>query len=97
MEGLVAILAIFVFLPVLSFLTIVVPIWLILHYRKKNRETTELSDMDRKQIGELFQVANKLDERVATLEAILDMETPGWRQKQAPSSDLSQQSNNQGE
>ena len=97
MEGLVAIIAIFIFLPVLSFLTIVVPIWLILHYRKKNRETTELSDTDRKQIGELFQVAKNLEDRVGTLEAILDMETPGWRQKQNPSSDSSQQPNNQGE
>lgn len=74
---------VFFFVPIVVFLTIVAPIWLILHYRSKSRSRGSLSDSERMEIDEMIQVANKMAARIETLEAILDVESPGWREKQS--------------
>jgi phage shock protein B len=37
-------------------------------------------------LEDMIEVANKMAARIETLEAILDVETPGWREKQQQSS-----------
>ncbi len=67
--------------PVIIFMVIVAPIWLILHYRSKKQVSQGLSEEEYIQLSELSEMADKMGERIQTLEAILDAETPNWRSK----------------
>ena len=67
------------FVPTIVFLVIVAPLWILMHYRSKQRARSELSAEER-QLLELLSVrAERMGERIETLESILDDETPGWR------------------
>ena len=67
--------------PVIIFMIIVAPIWLILHYRSKKQVSQGLSQEEYIQLSELSEVADNMADRIQTLEAILDAETPNWRTK----------------
>ncbi|MEW6981768.1 envelope stress response membrane protein PspB [Colwelliaceae bacterium 6471] len=68
--------------PVIIFMIIVAPIWLILHYRSKRQISQGLTEEEYAQLSELSELADKMADRIKTLEAILDAETPDWRNKQ---------------
>lgn len=72
------------FVPIIVFLTIVAPIWIVVHYRYKSKANSGdgLSANDRAELDEMIEVANKMAARIETLESILDVESPGWREKQ---------------
>jgi phage shock protein B len=67
--------------PLIVFLVIVAPIWLVLHYRSKRQLSQGLSEGDYTQLHELAATADKMTTRIKTLEAILDAEAPQWRNK----------------
>ncbi len=67
--------------PVIIFMIIVAPIWLILHYRSKKQVSQGLSQEEYIQLSELSEIADNMADRIQTLEAILDAETPNWRNK----------------
>ena len=67
--------------PVIIFMIIVAPIWLGLHYRSKKQVSQGLSQEEYIQLSELSEVADTMADRIQTLEAILDAETPNWRTK----------------
>ena len=67
--------------PVIIFMIIVAPIWLVLHYRSKKQVSQGLSQEEYIQLSELSEVADTMADRIQTLEAILDAETPNWRTK----------------
>lgn len=67
--------------PVIIFMVIVAPIWLILHYRSKGQVSQGLSEEEYIQLSNLSETADKMADRIQTLEAILDAETPEWRNK----------------
>ncbi len=67
--------------PVIIFMVIVAPIWLILHYKSKRQVSQGLSEEEYIQLSELSEMADKMADRIKTLEAILDAETPDWRNK----------------
>lgn len=67
--------------PVIIFMVIVAPIWLILHYRSKRQMSQGLSEEEYQQLQDLSEMADSMAERIHTLEAILDAETPEWRSK----------------
>jgi phage shock protein B len=69
------------FVPTIVFLVIVAPLWITLHYRSKQRAQGALSDDERMSLEQLGMRAEQMGERIATLEAILDSETPGWRKR----------------
>ena len=79
MEGIV----VAFFVPVVVFLVIVAPLWIILHYRAKGQQVNGLSASERADLEEMILTANKMAARIETLEAILDVESPGWREKQS--------------
>jgi phage shock protein B len=74
------------FVPVVVFMVVVAPIWIVFHYRSKARNVDGLSAGERGELEDMIDVANKMAARIETLEAILDVETPGWREKQRQSS-----------
>lgn len=65
--------------PIIIFLIIVAPIWLILHYRSKRQVSQGLTEEEYTQLNELITRADKMAQRIETLEAILDTEAPQWR------------------
>lgn len=65
--------------PIIIFMIIVAPIWLILHYRSKRQVSQGLTDEEFAQLNELITKADKMSQRIETLEAILDSEAPQWR------------------
>lgn len=67
--------------PIIIFMVIVAPLWLILHYRSKKQVSQGLSEHEHRQLIELANKAEKMAERVETLEALLDQESPQWRRK----------------
>lgn len=67
--------------PIIVFLVIVAPIWLILHYRSKKQISQGLSQEQVRSLGHLATTAEEMSERIQILEAILDAETPGWRKR----------------
>ncbi|HEY9041960.1 MAG TPA: envelope stress response membrane protein PspB [Rheinheimera sp.] len=68
-----------IFVPLILFMIFVAPIWVIMHYRSKNKIGQGLSDQELSQLNELAQRAEKMADRIKTLEAILDAESPKWR------------------
>jgi len=66
------------FVPSILFLVIVAPLWLILHYRYKSQARKGVKDEDLKSIDELLASVDKLSDRIAVLEKILDEKHKGW-------------------
>ena len=65
--------------PLILLLTVVAPIWVIAHYVTRWRTAKTLTGEDEKLLRSLWQNAAKMEERIKTLERILDAEAPGWR------------------
>ncbi len=59
-------------LPLILFLVIVAPIWIIAHYTTRWRMAKTLTPEDEKQFAELWQLAERMEERVGNIERILD-------------------------
>lgn len=70
------------FLMMMSIACLVVPIvWISMYYDAKKNGKAEFSEEDSMQLGELMEAADSMAERIKTLESILDVETPDWRDK----------------
>ncbi|MEJ2762487.1 envelope stress response membrane protein PspB [Photobacterium sp. MCCC 1A19761] len=67
--------------PLTVFLIFVAPLWLILHYRGKRHAGQGLSDEAHDKLQSLVLRAEQMQERIQTLEKILDEEAPQWRQR----------------
>lgn len=67
--------------PIILFMVIVAPIWLVLHYRSKRQVSQGLTEEEFSLLNELVDKADKMTQRVSTLESILDAESPEWRQR----------------
>ena len=76
-EGIIALLV----TPLIVFTIFVAPIWLILHYRSKKQVNQGLSAEEYATLQVLAEQAEKMSERIETLEAILDSEAPEWRNR----------------
>ena len=63
------------------FCIFVAPLWLIMHYTSKRRQAQGLTGEDEKMLSDLWQIANRMESRVKSLETILDTHAPGWRDK----------------
>ncbi|PHS14774.1 MAG: envelope stress response membrane protein PspB [Kangiella sp.] len=67
--------------PIILFMIIVAPIWIIMHYRSKNTKQSGISESEHQRLQELTGIADSMMERIETLESILDTEAPNWRKK----------------
>ncbi len=67
--------------PIIIFMIFVAPIWLIMHYRSKKQINQGLTQDEYSTLQELADRADKMADRIHTLEAILDAEAPEWRNK----------------
>jgi phage shock protein B len=67
--------------PIIIFMIFVAPIWLIMHYRSKKQMGQGLTEAEYGTLQKLADKAEKMAERLQTLESILDAEAPEWRNK----------------
>jgi phage shock protein B len=67
--------------PIVLFMLIVAPIWIIMHYRSKGTKQEGISEAEHARLQELTKIAGSMMERIETLESILDKESPNWREQ----------------
>lgn len=89
--------AVFFFVPVIIFMGLVAPLWLVLHYLSKRRSAKGLVEEDRVELDDLLKTADKLTDRIEILERILDVDSPNWRDKEAQGDYRSHQQNSKDE
>ena len=71
----------FLVVPLIIFMLVVAPVWLVLHYRSQNKMNQGLSQEEATALVKLTRQATSMSERIKTLETILDDEMPDWRKK----------------
>ena len=54
-------------------------LWIILHYVSKWKTQKTLTSEDEDLLDELYDLARRLDDRMVTVERIIQAETPNWR------------------
>ena len=54
--------------------------WIILHYVSKWKTAATLTTEDENLLDELHELARRLDDRMCTIERIVQAENPNWRQ-----------------
>lgn len=63
------------------FMVVVAPIWMFFHYVTKWRSSKTISNEDENILGELWESADRIENRIKNIERILDVESPDWREK----------------
>ena len=71
----------FMFVPTILFLVVVAPMWITMHYRSVSRSSRSLNQEDRESIEQMLETVDKLTDRIGTLESILEVDHPDWRQQ----------------
>lgn len=69
-------------LAIILVLTIVAPLFIVLHFVTKWKQSREISGDDEQLLEDLYALSQRMEERLVTLEKILDDESPEWRKKQ---------------
>jgi phage shock protein B len=70
--------------PFVIFLVIVAPVWIITHYianSRKGSKATPASAEEQEMTGRMINLLEKMENRIVTLEKILEAEDPRWRDK----------------
>ena len=67
--------------PMVLFMVIVAPTWIVMHYRSVNRSSSQLSEDDRQAMEEMLLAVDQMANRIESLESILDADHPNWRQE----------------
>jgi phage shock protein B len=68
-------------LAVILLLTIVAPLFLVLHFVTKWKQTREISGDDEQLLEDLHELSQRLEDRLITLEKILGDEIPEGRKE----------------
>ncbi|MDQ7050831.1 MAG: envelope stress response membrane protein PspB [Enterobacterales bacterium] len=66
--------------PIILFMVVVAPIWIVMHYRSKGAKQGGISEAEHQRLQDLAKIADSMMQRIETLEAILDKETSNWRE-----------------
>ncbi|HVS24901.1 MAG TPA: envelope stress response membrane protein PspB [Gammaproteobacteria bacterium] len=68
-----------VFVLTIIFMTVVLPIVIIMHYVTKWKATKGLSDDEQRLLEDLWKDSQAMQSRMNALETILDAQNPEWR------------------
>lgn len=66
-------------IAIIVFIAIPAPLFIILHFITKWKQSREMSGGDERMLEDLWQLSTRLEDRMDALETILDNEIPGWR------------------
>jgi phage shock protein B len=68
------------FIPIIAITTLFIFLpWLVFHYVTKWKAQATLTTEDENLLDELHELARRLDDRMRTIERIIDAENPAWR------------------
>lgn len=67
------------YIPMILFLVVVAPLWIIFHYHHKTKISQGFSEGQMHDIETMLETLDKLGKRIETLEEILDQQCPEWR------------------
>lgn len=65
-------------IPILL-VTVCFPLWIVFHYVTKIKTSKGLSPEDEKMLSEIWESTRTMQDRIETLERILDAQSPSWR------------------
>lgn len=68
----------FLFVPTVLFLTIVAPIWIVMHYANVKRSSRGLNRNDLEVFEEMLANLDNMADRIEALESILEHDHPQW-------------------
>jgi len=71
-------------IPVIIFLGIIVPTWIIFHHITlwlRMRSANSEDPVTNTELEQLRAVADRLEQRLVSIESILDADTPNWRHR----------------
>jgi len=63
------------------FMSVILPLVIVLHYVTKWRESRTLSKEEEKMLEDLWSSAQRMESRINSLETILEDVAPDWRKK----------------
>lgn len=66
-------------IAVIIFVAIPAPLFIVLHFITRWKEAREMSGGDETMLEDLWRMSLRIEERLESLETILDNETPKWR------------------
>ena len=75
----------FLSVPLIIFLVMVAPLWIIFHYVTKWKKMKlagageDQTVVDNKELRRMREIADRLEQRIESLETILDADGPDWR------------------
>lgn len=72
----------------MPFITAMVIVWLVFHYRRQNKVGAVHSPEEQQTMERMVALLEKMESRIVTLEKILDAEDPRWREKVPPTEHL---------
>ena len=67
--------------PIVLFMVIVAPTWIVMHYRSVNRSSSQLSEDDLQALEDILVALDQMADRLESLESILDADHPNWRRE----------------
>ena len=73
-----------IFVPIIVGIVVIGLPWLIFHYITKWKQSATLTQSDERLLDDLHEMARRLDDRMCTIERIMDAENPNWRQQCLP-------------
>ena len=68
-------------IALIVFFIIPAPLFIVLYFITKWKQSREISGGDEKMLEDLWQLAQRFEERLESLETILDNELPHWRKR----------------
>ncbi len=68
-------------IAVIVFIAIPAPLFIVLHFITRWKQSREISGGDEQMLEDVWLLARRLEERLESLETILDSELPDWRKK----------------
>ena len=68
-------------IALIVFIAVPAPLFIILYFITEWKRSREISGGDEKLLEDLWRLSQKLEERMESLETILDSEMPEWRRK----------------
>lgn len=68
-------------IALIVFLAIPAPIFIVLYFVTKWKQSREISGGDEQMLEDLWGLSQRLEERLEALEIILDNEVPEWRRR----------------
>lgn len=68
-------------IALIVFIAIPAPLFIVLHFITKWKQSREISGGDEKMLEDLWLMSQRLEERLESLETILDSELTDWRKK----------------